>query len=195
MSAVLVLRAGLSINMNIWIAICAVAVLPTVLIPRLSQVSWLSLVGVLTIFGVVISILANSISKYSDWHSVEFDTPSLQHFPIALGIIIFGFAAHGQFPSMHIRMAQPQNFGKALNVAFIIVAFFDVSLSLLGYLAYGRETKDILSQNMSQPWSSIIDVLLLVNLLVSFALPMFPVSALMDGFLRHFFPLVSIRAW
>ncbi|XP_065176165.1 vesicular inhibitory amino acid transporter-like [Sycon ciliatum] len=176
-------------SLNVWITVSAGIVLPTVLLPRLSQLGWLSLVGVFTIFGVVSTILANSVSKYKEWHFVNFPTPSWQHFPIALGIVVFGYAAHGQFPSFHIRMEKPLRFGFALNVSFFLVAILDMTSGVLGYLAYGSETKDIINQNMQSPWNHIIDVLLLINLVLSYALPMFPVSAMMDRFLRRYFPL------
>ena len=159
----------------------------------LFQISWLSLVGLVTMSGVVVSMIVYSathplvITSFSQLPAFDVTTC-----PIAIGIVVFSYAAHAQFPDMERSMAVPERFPRAINAAFIYVTVLYIGVAASGFLTFGKDADEIVSKNMTKPIRTIINVLLLINLLLSYALPMFPVATIFERFLRHFFPLVSL---
>lgn len=71
-------------------------------------------------------------------------------FPIFFGCAVFSFEGIGLILPIQFAMQQPAHFPKLLQRAMLILGTLFASFGMVGYAAYGLETKDMITFNIPQ---------------------------------------------
>jgi len=95
--------------------------------------------------------------------------------PIFYGIVAFGYCAHGLMLDVQGAMKEPAKFGTCLNFAMTFVAVIYVGFGGLGYLFFGENTCQSITQNLGHGIEAdIIKMTLSTVLLFAYPIQMFP---------------------
>ena len=192
-SSVMDLFKGLVIlNLQEWCLICALAMLPTVFIKRLSILAWLSMLAVVAVFIIAFILLGFTLGDSNSWALGNIPSFNLNTFPVSLGIILFSYCGHAVFPGIEGSMQEPKKYKKVSHGAFISVTAVKFLVGLFCCLTFGSNTESIVILNLSSSYGSILSkiatVLVIVNVYFSYPLNMFVVSGTLDIVLLPKFP-------
>lgn len=132
---------------------------PLLLFGTLDKVSWLSLVGVVSLVLAVLVIcidagweLAGSPSH--DWHAPS-ASHDMTHISTALSMITFSFSAHGQYPGIEASMSKPSRFKFVLALTVGCAAFIKVIFAFLSLAAFGSDTVSCVFNVEFMGWSHV----------------------------------------
>lgn len=106
----------------LWTCIAAAVVLPSTFLKSLSQIAWLSVIGISALLGTAAVILWYGATHHSQW--------DLKGFLISLGIIMFSYGSAPIVPSVEESMADRSKFGRALALAYIAAVLFKLTFFL-----------------------------------------------------------------
>lgn len=167
-----------------WCLVCALAMLPTVFIKKLSILAWLSMLAVLAVFIIVFILLGFCLGESKTWALANIPSFNLDTFPVSLGIILFSYCGHTVFPGIEGSMQEPKKYKKVTHGAFISVTAIKVLVGLFCCLTFGSNTQSIVILNLSSLHASILSkiatFLVIVNVYFSYPLNMFVVSGTLD---------------
>lgn len=129
----------------------------------LSFVRSLSLLAPFSAFATLCNVFAmglvikEDISKFDNY---SFESRSAfkgaWSIPFACGVAVFCFEAFGMTLPLERSMAEPRKFSGVLLQAFIGIALAYICFGTFGYLAYGEQTRDIITLNLPNNWATII---------------------------------------
>jgi hypothetical protein len=133
--------------------IFVLAVTPTLLIPDISYVSFVTIPGVTSSVSVLVAVLYAGIANSGQ--PIGGIVPSAptsifipQGVPFVLGLFQVGFSGHACFPAIRDAMANPDEYESALNWAFVIALSVYSGLSAVGYLMYGAGLESAITLNL-----------------------------------------------
>lgn len=181
------------LNLKEWCLICALAMLPTVFIKRLSILAWLSMLAVVAVFIIAFILLGFTLGDSNSWTLDKIPSFNINTFPVSLGIIMFSYCGHTVFPGIEGSMQKPMKYKSVTHRAFISVTAVKFLVGLFCCLTFGSNTKSIVIINLSLSYGSILSkiatVLVIINIYFSYPLNMFVVSGTLDIILLPKFPL------
>ncbi|GAV57270.1 Aa_trans domain-containing protein [Cephalotus follicularis] len=168
------------------------------LVPVQIALSWidsLSALAPFSIFANVCNVLAMVIVLKEDVQQAimgEFSfndrqaiTSNIGDLPFALGTAVFCFEGFGMTLALEASMRKRSSFPKLLAQAFFGITFVYVLFAFLGYMAYGDQTKDIVTLNLPQNWSAIaVQIGLCLGLAFTFPIMVHPVHEIVVGKLK-----------
>lgn len=105
----------------LWSCIGAAVVLPTVFLKSLSNVAWLSLIGILSVLVPVGSVMWYGIRHSSGWQLSSIPLWKPEGIPVAFGIVIFSNAAHSILPRLEGDVANKGMFKFMLSISYIFI--------------------------------------------------------------------------
>lgn len=76
--------------------------------------------------------------------------------PFAAGVAVFCFEGFSMTLALEASMAERGKFRRVLSWAFLGITSAYVFFGIFGYLAYGDETKDIITLNLPNNWSAVV---------------------------------------
>ncbi|BBN18878.1 solute carrier family 36 (proton-coupled amino acid transporter) [Marchantia polymorpha subsp. ruderalis] len=139
-----------------------------------------------SIFADVCNVLAMAIVVKDDVR----DVAGLDHIkaltswsamPFAMGVAIYCYEGFGMTLTLHSSMKKPEQFGRTLGIAFILITSLYLSFGFIGYLAYGDETQDIITLNLPNDWTTIaVKLGLSVGLFFTFPVMLYPVHEIFE---------------
>ncbi|KAK8926352.1 hypothetical protein KSP39_PZI018009 [Platanthera zijinensis] len=101
--------------------------------------------------------------------------------PYAGGVAVFCFEGFSMTLSLEASMADKKKYRWVLLLAFIAITLIYVSFGIFGYLAYGDETKDIITLNLPNNLSAIATkVGLCIALAFTFPIMMHPIYEIVE---------------
>ncbi|KAG1363304.1 amino acid transporter ANT1-like [Cocos nucifera] len=100
--------------------------------------------------------------------------------PFAGGVAVFCFEAFGLTLSLEASMAERRKFPLVLLQAFLGIGVAYISFGVLGYLAYGDDTNDIITLNLPSNWLASI-VGLCIALAFTFPMTIHPVHEIIEN--------------
>jgi len=162
-------------------------VLPSTWTTRLTILSYFSILGVASSIFLLIVLVFRGIDSGSlrSPAPTTIAPPAMDQWPIAIGLIMVGFAGHAAFPSVHGSLRDKKKYGCVLNSAYVVVVAVNVTLAVCGYLMFGDATKEEVTMNLSSlkhgsavgDWLSKAAVfMIIVNPITKFALTLNPVA-------------------
>ncbi|XP_020600326.1 amino acid transporter ANT1-like [Phalaenopsis equestris] len=96
--------------------------------------------------------------------------------PFAAGVAVFCFDGFSMTLPLEASMADRKKFRWVLVVAFMAIITVYISFGIFGYLAYGDETKDIITLNLPNDWYAIaVKIGLCIALAFTFPIIMHPI--------------------
>ena len=161
---------------RLWIAISTLAAFPTVHLGGYKKISLLSFIGLVSIISIFVVGVYFSFKELSDHGDASFPEFKWINLPQTISIFLFAFSAHGIFPDLEDSMSDPSQFSKVVAGVFTTNIALKAVFTFLGALAYGEATGQILTENFSSSGvRSAVNVLIAVNTVMSFPLPLIPV--------------------
>jgi len=108
-----------------------------------------------TVF-LIFVVFVDGLSKFdapgSLWSPAR-TSPSfcnLEELGLAFGLFMAGFGAHAALPSLARDMAEPHRFNEAMNYSFSFATTIYALIGIVGYLMFGNDVNDEISQNLLQ---------------------------------------------
>ncbi|KAK1369780.1 hypothetical protein POM88_035872 [Heracleum sosnowskyi] len=103
------------------------------------------------------------------------------NFFYGLGVSVYAFEGIGMVLPLESEIREKDKFGRTLAMAMAFISLMFGSFGILGYFAFGENTRDIITTNMGAGLlSSLVQFGLCVNLFFSFPLMMNPVYEVME---------------
>lgn len=163
--------------------------LPLVLIPNMRYMAPLSLmsdVAIFTAMGLLLSAFnLGSVHDVERAHLTLVDTPVV--FGIAMSAYSFLPLALPLEQSMHNTARQPWRYSVVLDSTLLLVNAIFLAFGLLAYFTYGPHTDSVISNNLSKSadptLATLTAVFLVVAVLFTYPIQLFPVCQIVDSVL------------
>ncbi|GLT39358.1 hypothetical protein SLA2020_135550 [Shorea laevis] len=148
----------------------------------LTSIPTLTMLAPLSIFADVVDLGAMGVVMVEDVLSFLKNRPVLQAFGgfsvffYGLGVAVYSFEGIGMVLPLELEAKHKDKFGRVLAYSMAFISLLYGGFGILGYLAFGEETNDIITTNLGTGWISIVVQLgLCINLFFTFPLMMNPV--------------------
>lgn len=106
--------------------------------------------------------------------------------PFATGMAVFCFEGFSMTLSLEASMKERRTFPKLLAMIFSGIAILYVLFGMSGYLAYGDETRDIITLNLPQNWTTtLVQIGLCLGLVFTLPIMICPINEIIEGKLRR----------
>ncbi|XP_040382401.1 amino acid transporter ANT1-like isoform X2 [Oryza brachyantha] len=154
----------------------------------LSFIRSLSSLSPFSIFADVCNVLAMAIVIKDDLQL--FDHPfanrsafnGLWSIPFTFGVAVFCFEGFSMTLALESSMAERRKFRWVLSQAVVGIIIVYACFGVCGYLAYGEATKDIITLNLPNSWSSAaVKVGLCIALVFTFPVMMHPIHEIVEA--------------
>lgn len=100
----------------------------------------------------------------------------------AFGIAVFCYEGFGMTLTLEASMKKPHFFPKVLAQAFVSITMVYIAFGLIGYFAFLDNTKDIITLNLPNDWSTIVvKAGLCIALTFTFPVMMYPVHEMVEN--------------
>ncbi|XP_004303399.1 PREDICTED: proton-coupled amino acid transporter 3 [Fragaria vesca subsp. vesca] len=158
----------------------------------LSWIGSLSALAPFSIFAAICNLLAMAIVVKEDIQQAvegEFSfrdrtaiTSNIGGLPFAGGVAVFCFEGFGMTLALEASMKDKTQFPKLLAQAFTGISIVYALFGFFGYMAYGDQTREIISLNLPQNWSSIaVQIGLCLGLVFTFPIMLHPINEIIEG--------------
>lgn len=158
----------------------------------LNSIQTLTHLAPLSIFADVVDLGAMGTVMIEDVIVYLQNRPTLQAFGgfsmffYGLGVAVYAFEGIGMVLPLESEMRDKAKFGRVLGFSMALISLMYGVFGVLGYLAFGDETKDIITSNLGQGLiSSLVQIGLCINLFFTFPLMMNPVYEVLERRFCH----------
>ncbi|XP_035825951.1 amino acid transporter AVT1J [Aplysia californica] len=182
----LVSHAGKDFSFCYWLVIVAAALCPIAWLGTPKDFWPIAVAAVVATSIACVIILANIIKDDLD-NDVYVFRPNLNFtdFFMAFGTICFAYGGHPAFPTFQADMRNPEKFGRAIFVAYLIVLGMYLPVAIAGYVVYGSNAKsNILNTVSAGPMLYIVQVLITLHLFCGFIIVINPVCQELEELLK-----------
>lgn len=151
-----------------WKIVCGIILIPLSFVP-LRLLSFTSILGILSCFGIVLTIIIDGLIKPHTPGSLR--QPAETHLwpanwgtlPISFGILMSPWGGHSVFPNIYRDMRHPYKYRKGVNITYSFVFTLDLMMAVVGLLMFGDGVKDEVTRNILltdgyPPWLSVFIV-------------------------------------
>ncbi|KAJ0987152.1 hypothetical protein J5N97_005508 [Dioscorea zingiberensis] len=105
--------------------------------------------------------------------------------PFTAGVAVFCFEGFSMTLPLEASMTNRRQFRWVLSLAFTGITVAYILFGIFGYLAYGEDTKDIITLNLPKNWSAVaVKVGLCVALIFTFPIMMHPIHDILESRLK-----------
>ncbi|PON82747.1 Amino acid transporter, transmembrane domain containing protein [Trema orientale] len=153
----------------------------------LNSVPTLTHLAPLSIFADVVDLGAMGVVMVEDLVIFLQQRPALRSFGglsvffYGLGVAVYAFEGIGMVLPLESEAKDRDKFGRVLGLCMAFIAFLYGSFGVLGYFAFGEETRDIITTNFGQGVvSTLVRLGLCVNLFFTLPLMMNPVYEVVE---------------
>ncbi|WJX84963.1 ADP/ATP carrier protein [Trifolium repens] len=161
----------------------------------LSWIESLSALAPFSIFADVCNVLAMGIVMKEDVRQAIDDgfpfrertaiTSNIGGLPFAAGMAVFCFEGFGMTLALENSMQDKSKFPKLLAQTFSGITLVYILFGLCGYIAFGEETRDIVTLNLPRTWSSLaVQIGLCLGLMFTFPIMLHPINEIIEGKLK-----------
>lgn len=150
-------------------------------VPTLTHLAPLSIFADVVDLGAMGVVVVEDILVYLQNRPVvqAFGGPSV--FFYGLGVAVYAFEGVGMVLPLESETRDKGKFGKVLGLSMALISLMYAMFGVLGYFAFGDETKDIITTNLGRGLLSIlVQIGLCVNLFFTFPLMMNPVNEVLE---------------
>nr|XP_027127135.1 amino acid transporter AVT3B-like [Coffea arabica] len=148
----------------------------------LNSIPTLTHLAPLSIFADLVDMGAMGVVMVEDVMIFLRNRPALEAFGgfnvffYGLGVAVYAFEGIGMVLPLESETKEKQQFGRILGWAMAFISLMFGGFGVLGYFAFGEETKDIITTNFGQGLlSCLVQLGLCINLFLTFPLMMNPV--------------------
>jgi len=176
-------------------------------IKKLVTLSWVSLVGLLSMFALFVILVFNGLATPNTPGSL-WERQKLNLWPestmglfIILGIFEMGYSGHSVLPSIYLSLKKRKNFKPVLNFSFSWIIIFYIMFGLVGAFMYGPGTLPQIIQNLHSTLNSktqflgtLISWIIIIVPITKFALVMDPIAVATTVFIQNKFTTVNTES-
>ncbi|GMI71130.1 aromatic and neutral transporter 1 [Hibiscus trionum] len=113
---------------------------------------------------------------------------NLGGFPFAGGMAVYCFEGFGMTLALEQSMRERRTFPMVLAISFAWITVVYILFATFGYIAYGDDTKDIITLNLPNDWTAIaVQIGLCLGLVFTLPIMVHPVCEIMEGKLKKKF--------
>ncbi|KAJ3706828.1 hypothetical protein LUZ61_010533 [Rhynchospora tenuis] len=148
----------------------------------LNSIKTLTLLAPLSIFADVVDLGAMGVVLGQDVSIVLTNPPPVRAFGspsvllYGIGVAVYAFEGIGMVIPLEAEARDKSKFGGTLGLSMFCIALIYGSFGVLGYLAFGDETRDIITTNFGSGWLTLVVQLgLCINLFFTMPVMMNPV--------------------
>jgi len=163
------------LTVTAWTCIAGVVVLPTTFLRSLSEIAWLSVVGVIALISVLISVLWHGADHSHRWNLDTILFWDSEGFSITLPILISSYSAIPLLPSVEESMREKHKFSRTLALSYVITTLIKITFSLFAFLSLESNT------DPAGPFRINISFIFVLFCILSYALPFHSVSLLLQS--------------
>ena len=182
-----------TLSVERWAVLCAVAVLPSVFIQRLSLIAWMSMLAVFSLVAAIITTITYCVIHSDHWTTDNIPPFNITQFPVGLGIVTFSYCAHAVFPGIEGSMSKPEQFNAMMHISFFIAAVTKTLFGVFAVLTFGIATNQVVTVNLAEnvAFNTTATVFVALNVFFSFPLPLFVIVDAFDSALLPYYPHVA----
>lgn len=136
-----------------WKVVCGVVLIPLSFTP-LRYLSFTSILGILSCFGIVLAVLIDGLIKPHQPGSLREPAETYlfpanwMTLPISFGILMAPWGGHSVFPNIYRDMRHPYKYRKAVDITYAFTFSLDVLMAIIGLLMFGDGVKDEVTRNV-----------------------------------------------
>ncbi|VFQ93601.1 unnamed protein product [Cuscuta campestris] len=150
-------------------------------IPTLTHLAPLSIFADVVDLGALGVVLVEDVLVYLQNRPVvqAFGGPGV--FFYGFGVAVYAFEGIGMVLPLESETRDKGKFGKILGLSIALISMMNAVFGVLGYFAFGDETKEIITTNLGRGLlSSLVQIGMCVYLLITFPLMMNPVYEVLE---------------
>lgn len=150
-------------------------------IPTLTHLAPLSIFAGAVDLGAMGVVMVEDVMVFMNAMPVTRAFTGFSNFFYGLGVSVYAFEGIGMVLPLESEIREKDKFGRTLAMAMAFISLMFGSFGVLGYFAFGENTRDIITTNMGAGLlSSLVQFGLCVNLFFSFPLMMNPVYEVVE---------------
>ncbi|KAI9877919.1 MAG: hypothetical protein M1830_002436 [Pleopsidium flavum] len=130
-----------------WKIVCGIILIPLGFVP-LRLLSFTSVLGILSCFGIVLIVFCDGIIKPQTPGSLR-EPATTQLFPrhwstlpLSFGLLMSPWGGHSVFPNIYRDMRHPKKYGKAVKFTYCFTFLLDLSMAVAGWLMFGEGVRE-----------------------------------------------------
>ncbi len=165
-----------------WIFLISLTILPTAFLRKMHQISWLSMVTVLTAVAISVFVLCYSLTHHTHWNDDVMPDFDIRLIPIGIGIVVVTYSSQAYMPAIERSMRDPEIFDPLMDFAYTLVAVFKFGIGVIVFLAFTSKSDQIMTLNL--PYSvfgGIVNVAVIIMSLTFYTVPMFTIFDIMEN--------------
>lgn len=167
----------------------------------LNSIKTLTHLAPLSIFADVVDLGAMAVVIVEDVKNITVEQRpdvvafgGMSVFFYGMGVALYAFEGVGMVLPLESEMKDKDKFGKVLALSMLFIAVVYGAFGVLGYMAFGEETMDIITANLGVGVvSSLVQLGLCINLFFTFPLMMNPVFEIVERRFRSGIYCVWLR--
>lgn len=136
-----------------WKIVCGVLLVPLSFLP-LRLLSFTSILGVMSCFGITIAIWVDGLIKADAPGSIR--QPMTQYLfpdnwmtvPLSLGLLMSPWGGHSVFPNIYRDMRHPYKYRRGVDITYIFTFLIDVGMACAGILMFGDGVSEEITNNI-----------------------------------------------
>ncbi|EME43409.1 hypothetical protein DOTSEDRAFT_153933 [Dothistroma septosporum NZE10] len=136
-----------------WKICCGIILIPLSFLP-LRLLSFTSILGILSCFGIVLAVIVDGFIKPSTPGSLR--QPATTYLfpsnwmtlPISFGILMSPWGGHSVFPNIYRDMRHPYKYRRGVDITYIFTFGLDLLMAVVGLLMFGDGVKDEITKNI-----------------------------------------------
>lgn len=174
--------SGSPLSEKVWMIIAAAIGLPTIFVKSLSQVAWLSLLGVIALFVAVIVVLGYGFAHYSAWVPRDILVWDLDSVPVSLAVIIFSYVCHPVLPGVEASMKKRSQFRRMLALVYLSVAMLKLVFAVCAYFSFSSNIHDVIVNSLPMGiMRLVVNSFFLLNVLFSYPFVVITIVQTFEG--------------
>ncbi|KAJ0010203.1 hypothetical protein Pint_34096 [Pistacia integerrima] len=153
----------------------------------LNSIASLTHLAPLSIFADIVDLGAIGVVMMEDVIVFEKRRPEVQAFAgwsiffYGIGVVLYTFEGVGLILPLESEAEDKDKFGRTIGLSMAFIAVMYGGFGALGYIAFGDETKDIITANMGPGFlTALVKLGLSINLFFTFPLSMNPVYEVVE---------------
>ncbi|CAG5130425.1 unnamed protein product [Candidula unifasciata] len=163
------------LSLTSWILLCTTPLLACAFLTSLRRVSTLSMWCTISHMLINAIILVYCFTKAKEWRWSDVQVRiDIWTFPISLGIIVFSYTSQIFLPALEGKLRDRSRFRCMMTWTHVIAAIFKALFSYVGFLTWGFDTLEVVTNNLpSTSLKHIVNFFLVCKAMLSYPLPFF----------------------